>query len=224
MTLVKVCGLTHAEDVDAAVRAGADRLGFVVEYPLPVPWNLSMDAARELMARVPDHVATVAVAGGNADTLIEILRRTQPTMIQLHADEPPDVVEAVAATGTPVLKALRANTGEPIGSADRWITAAERFVAAGASEILLDSHSAERPAGTGHAFDWKIAAAVVAAIDVPVVLAGGLTPDNVADAVRTVNPGCVDVITGVSTDGDRKDFALMQAFAQAAKGRTAPLP
>lgn len=221
MTLVKICGITHPDDVDAAVRAGADRLGFVAEYPLPVPWNLSIDDAAALMARVPDHVATVAVAGGNADTLLEIIRRTRPTMIQLHADEPPDVVEAVAASGTPVIKALRAHTGEPIGAASTWIATARRFVDAGASEILLDSHSAERPAGTGHAFDWEIAAAVVDAIDVPVVLAGGLTPPNVAQAIASVRPGCVDVITGVSADGDRKSPELMEAFIVAAGGRLA---
>ncbi len=216
MTLVKICGITHADDADGAVRAGADRLGFVVEYPMPVPWNLSIDAAAALMARVPDHVATVAVVGGNADTLLEIIRRTSPTMMQLHADEPPDVVEAIAATGMPVIKALRARTGEPIGAASDWIRTAQRFVDAGAAEILLDSHSAERPAGTGHAFDWKIAAAVVEAIDVPVVLAGGLTPENVATAIGTVDPACVDVITGVARDGNRKDEALMSAFAVAA--------
>ncbi len=216
MTLVKICGITHADDVDAAVNAGADRLGFVVEYPLPVPWNLSIDRAAELMARVPEHVTTVAVVGGNADTLLEIARRTRPSMMQLHADEPPDVVEAVAASGIPALKALRAHTGEPIGDAPTWIASARRFVDAGASEILLDSHSAERPAGTGHAFDWRIAAAVVAAIDVPVVLAGGLTPGNVAQAVATVRPACVDVITGVSADGDRKSPGLMQAFVRSA--------
>ncbi len=220
MTLVKICGITHPDDADAAVQAGADRLGFVVEYPLPVPWNLSIDTAASLMARVPDDVATVAVVGGNADTLLEIIRRTGPTLIQLHADEPPDVVEAVAATGIPVLKALRAHTGEPIGRASTWIATARRFVDAGASEILLDSHSAERPAGTGHAFDWEIAAAVVDAIDVPVVLAGGLTPETVARAVTAVRPACVDVITGVTQTGDRKDPGLMAAFVAGVRGVT----
>ncbi len=214
MTLVKICGITHADDAAAAVRAGADRLGFVVEYPLPVPWNLSIDTAAELMAGVPDHVATVAVVGGNTDTLLEIARRTRPTMMQLHADEPPDVVEAIAAAGMPVLKALRAHTGEPIGVAADWIATARRYTDAGATEILLDSHSAERPAGTGHAFDWKIAAAVVGAIAAPVVLAGGLTPENVAQAIAAVRPACVDVITGVSANGDRKSPELMEAFVR----------
>lgn len=135
-------------------------------------------------------------------------------MVQLHLDEPPEVVARVAATGVHVIKALRAEAGYPAGSADVWIATARYFVDAGAGEILLDSSSGERPAGTGRRFDWEVARQVVEALDVPVVLAGGLDPDNVTEALTTVRPAGVDVISGVSAAGARKDPARMRAFVQ----------
>jgi len=218
VTVVKVCGLTHPDDVAAAVTAGADRLGFVIEYPTPVPWNLDTAEATRLMAGAAARVR-VAVVSGERDHLIRIARETGPDMIQLHADETPDVVEAVARTGVPVLKALRADVGRPAGPPEEWIALARTFVDAGAAEILLDSRSADRPAGTGVTFNWEIARAVVDALDVPVVLAGGLTPHNVADAVGQVGPAGVDVISGVETAGHRKDSELMRRFVRAASAR-----
>jgi phosphoribosylanthranilate isomerase len=215
---VKICGLTHAADVASAVELGADRLGFVVDYPLPVPWNLSPARARELMSHAGGR-DRVAVVGGAAETILRIVGEVGPEFVQLHADEPADVVATVARSGVPVIKALRALTGQPVGAAAQWIDLARRFAAAGATEILLDSRSADRPAGTGEVFNWEVAAAVVEALaddGVPVLLAGGLTPGNVADAIARVHPDGVDVISGVAGVADRKDPARMAAFIAAA--------
>lgn len=213
---VKICGLTHPDDVRAAVAAGADRLGFVVAYPQPVPWQLDVARARELMA-LADGCARVAVVGGDAQPIIRIVGDTGVELAQLHGDEPPQVVEAVAGTGVRVVKALRTEVGRPVGDPEDWIAAARTFIDAGAAEILLDSRSADRPAGTGEVFNWDVARAVVDALDVPVVLAGGLTPRNVAEAIATVRPAGVDVISGVSARGDRKHAGLMRAFVAAAR-------
>jgi phosphoribosylanthranilate isomerase len=217
VTLVKICGLTHADDVAAAVEAGADRLGFVIDYPLTVPWNLGIARARELMTFAAGR-ACVAVVGGAAEPIARIVNETGVDLVQLHGDESPAVVAAVARTGARVVKALRAEVGQPMGEAARWIALARSFIDAGAAEILLDSRSADRPAGTGAVFNWDIAREAVRALPVPVILAGGLFPGNVAQAIATVHPAGVDVISGVAGIGDRKDAQQIRAFVDAVRG------
>jgi phosphoribosylanthranilate isomerase len=217
VTLVKICGLTHPDDVAVAVQAGADRLGFVIDYPTAVPWNLDIPTARALMERAGGR-QRVAVVGGGAEAITRIVAATGADLVQLHGDEPPAVVEAVARTGVPVIKALRAEAGRPAGRPEDWIRLARSFVAAGAAEILLDSRSADRPAGTGIVFNWDIARAVVEALQVPVILAGGLDPATVAQAIAAVGPAGVDVITGVAGLADRKDPDRVRAFVAAVRG------
>ncbi len=217
MTLVKICGITHDDEVDMCAAAGADRLGFVVDYPEDVPWNLTRHEAARLMRRVPPGIARVAVVGGGAESILGILAATEPDMVQLHGDEDAETVARVAAAGVAVIKALRAHAGRPIGDAADWLAAARAFAAAGASELLLDSRTADRPAGTGARFDASIAAEVVRAIATPVILAGGLTPHNVAEAIANVRPAGVDVISGVEGPGHRKDPERVGAFVAAAR-------
>lgn len=225
MTRVKICGITSETDLELCVEAGADALGFVVEYPQPVPWNLTRDRARALSARVPPLAARIAVVGGSADTVLEIVDEVQPTAVQLHADESAETVAAVrhglSATGVRLVKAIRISADEGATlSAEHWLAQAEEFVAAGADAILLDSKTARRPAGTGVAVDWGIARAVVQALGAPVFLAGGLTPDNVGVAVAEVGPYAVDVITGVEDEQHRKVPERVRALIAAAKGPT----
>lgn len=111
--------------------------------------------------------------------------------------------------------------GRPIGEPEDWVALARTFIDAGAAEILLDSRSADRPAGTGEAFNWDVARAVAETLDVPVILAGGLHPGNVAEAIATVRPAGVDVISGVAGVADRKDPALIRGFVNAVRGELA---
>lgn len=217
MTLVKICGMTRPDEVAAAVSAGADRLGFVVEYPQDNPWNLTRDRARELMAAVPPGVLRVAVVGGDADGILGIVRDLAPDMVQIHDDGPADVVAAVAAHGVPVVKALRIDVDAPDPDPAVWIALGRSFAAAGAAELLVDSKSSTRPAGTGVTVDRAFVGRVVEAVGVPVVLAGGLNPGNVAQTIRHVRPAVVDVITGVEGPGHVKDPALVAAFVAAVR-------
>lgn len=220
MTRVKVCGLMHEDDVRMCVEAGVDALGFVVEYPVPVPWTLDRHRAAALMAAVPPFVARVAVVSGDAATLLEIARTTAADVLQVHGDESPETVEAVRTglrgSGCRIVKALRI----PPGAKDpaEWITLGDRYAAAGADAILLDARTDERPGGTGVAVDTALAAAVCQGARWPVVLAGGLTPDNVHDAVQAVWPYAVDVLTGVGDQHHRKVAPLVRAFMDAARG------
>ncbi len=226
MVRVKICGITHEEDIAICVDAGADALGFVVEYPHPVPWTLTRERAAELMRGVPPFVSRVAVVGGDASTVLDICAATRPDMVQLHDDEPEKVVKAIATglldTGTRVIKAVRipaeqdAFDPESPAPPRHFESAAQRFLEAGAHAILLDTKTDDRPAGTGRTFEWRIARRVAAAVH-PVILAGGLTPRNVSRAIADVRPYGVDVISSLEDEGHRKLGGRVRAFVRAAR-------
>jgi phosphoribosylanthranilate isomerase len=223
MVRVKICGITHEEDIALCVEEGADALGFVVEYPLPVPWTLMRERAAELMRSVPPFVSTVAVVGGNAQTILDICAATRPDAVQLHLDEPEEVVAAVAAgladRGTRVIKAVRVRAAQrpssvkALAPSQHWEDVAQRFLKAGAHAILLDSQTDDLPAGTGRTFNWQIARRVVAAVG-PVILAGGLTPKNVGAAIAQVRPYAVDVISSLEDERRRKVRERVRAFVR----------
>ncbi len=220
MTRVKLCGLTSEGDVALCAEAGADALGFVVEYPLPVPWTLERRRAAELMSGVPPFATRVAVVGGDASTILAIAETTQPDVLQLHLDEDEATVTAVKerAAGTRIVKAIRIRAGEP-PPASEVLAAARRFVDAGADAILLDSKTEGRAAGTGIPVDWELARDVAAGLGAPLVLAGGLNPENVAGAIATVRPHAVDVISAVEDAEHRKVPERVAAFVSAARGQ-----
>ena len=221
MVRVKICGITEAEDAAFCVEEGADALGFVVEYPREVPWNLTRARAAELMRSVAPFVARVAVVGGDAKGILELAQATEPSAVQLHANESEEVVRELArhlaGTGIRIVKALRVDASAPEPPA-HWVELACRFVEAGADALLVDSVTAGRPAGTGQAVERILARAVVDCCAGPVILAGGLTPDNIGLTVEAVRPYAVDVISSVEGPGHRKDRAKVRSFIRAAKG------
>lgn len=219
MTRVKICGTRTREDVEAGVRAGADALGFVVEYPDPVPWNLDRERAGELLEAVPPFVSTVLVTTGTAEAVVDLARNLGPDAVQLHGDESVATVEEVAATlgprGVGTLKAVS------VGDEDdaREVRSFARDLASvGVDGLVLDAEADDRQGGgTGETIPWNVACRIAAEVDVPVVLAGGLTPDNVGEAIATVEPYAVDVISGVEGDEHRKDPERTAAFVDAVR-------
>lgn len=220
MTRVKTCGITSRADAALCVELGADALGLVVEYPEPVPWTLTRAEARKLAEAFGEAAECVAVVGGDAATVIGIVEAVRPGAVQLHRDEPAQVVAAVKAAvgeGIAVVKAVRIPVGDT-RPASHWLAVARSFVEAGADRILLDSKTAARPAGTGVAVDWSLATEVVAGLaGTPVVLAGGLAPANVGEAVRQVRPWAVDVISAIEDEHHRKVRERVEAFVAAVK-------
>lgn len=209
MTRVKVCGLTSPADRDVAVDAGADALGFVVDVPVETARELDADRAAGLIEGTPPFVSTVLVTmPADADRAIELQAATGADVVQLHNDLPPAAVAEVAdRTTARVLKAI---------SADR--EAAQRYAPV-ADALLVDSRDDRGAGGTGRAHDWATTRAIARGVDVPVVVAGGLTPDNVAAAVATADPFAVDVSSGVERHEGRKDHEAVRAFVAAVKRR-----
>ena len=195
---IKVCGLRRAEDVECAVRHGATAIGFIF-WPRS-PRYVDPDAAAALVRLVPAGVATVGVfVNEPAETLRDIASRAGVSMVQLHGDEPPEIA---AQLDRPVLKAMGVeavrDTAWPVETT-----------------VLLDVTDRERRGGTGQLVDWTQAAAV--ARTRPVVLAGGLVPDNVADAIAAVHPYGVDVSSGVEDAPGIKNAGRMQLFLERAR-------
>jgi phosphoribosylanthranilate isomerase len=224
MIRVKICGLMSEADVQMAVSAGADSLGVVTEYPIPVPWNIPRARSAELVALAPPFVTTTAVVGGPVREMVAIARTVRPHFLQLHGDETVEeiraVCESLAGSGIKILKALRINvaTGEALFTVKDPVQACVLLEQSGIAGLVLDSKTSSRPAGTGVPLDWSSLRRVTKSIHLPIILAGGLTPGNVKRAIELVRPYAVDVITGVEREAGVKDPRRMRDFVKAVKG------
>jgi phosphoribosylanthranilate isomerase len=205
MVKVKICGITNYDDAVAAVDAGADALGFV--FFRESPRYLSAEDAGRIIRRLPSFVTTVGVFVNESPPVIEKTASTAGlSVVQLHGEESPEVCQSLSMSRR-VVKAFRVRTLE---SLDEFIHYNDYV-----SAFLLDTYSAEAYGGTGKVFNWDIA--VAAKQYGRIILAGGLTPDNVGDAVRYVRPYAVDVSSGVESGRGRKDHLRMKLFIEQAK-------
>ncbi len=196
MTRVKICGITSVEDAQAAVRAGADALGFV--FVPGTPRHISADAAANIIAGLPPFVVPVGVfLDQSAEEIVAAVSRCRLQVVHLHGSEPPELSRRIPAPG---IKARRIRGREDLAPL-AWYPA---------RAFLLDAYVEGKPGGTGTAFPWELA--VGAASRAPIVLAGGLTPENVAEAVRRIRPYGVDVSSGVERAPGRKDHRKMEEF------------
>jgi phosphoribosylanthranilate isomerase len=224
MVRVKICGNTTAEQVRWCAAADADCVGVVVEYPTPVPWNLSREQASGLLSLVPPMMSRVVVTGGTPEAVLAIARFLVPDLVQLHTDNTVEETAAIARELTPLgiglIRALRIDvtTGQASGEIPDPVAAALALQQAGVGGVVLDARTPNMPAGTGARIDWQMALAVRKVLSVPLVLAGGLTPANVRSAVAQVHPYAVDVISGVELSRTVKSLDLIRQFVAQAKG------
>lgn len=200
-TRIKICGLTREADVDAAVAAGADAIGFVL-YP-PSPRALTPDRAAALAQRLPPFVQPVLLfVNPEPDWLAAALVAVPGALLQFHGDETP---AQCVAPQRPYLRALRMAPGVDL------LDCARRFP--GACALLLDA-PVEGYGGGGKVFDWSL---IPAGVPCPVVLSGGLNPANVIDGIARVRPWAVDVSSGVERSKGVKDTALVRRFCEAVR-------
>jgi len=202
MTEVKICGLTTVDDALRCIEAGADSIG--LNFWPASPRCVDARMARAIVETGGDHVQMVGVfVDFSREQVREILRETGIGWAQLHGAEPPELLAALLPNA---YKAISVKDGSAIVLARSYP----------GGHILLDASVPGMPGGTGRTFDWAIAAEV--AKERKLTLAGGLTPDNVAEAVRAVKPFRVDVASGVESKPGRKDPNLVKRFIDAAKG------
>ena len=205
---VKICGITSKEDLEAAVDAGADALGFVVDVP-ESPRNMSMARAHTLVEATPPFVQSVVVSVFQTpDRLGTLCSRLAPDAVQLVGALPQDDSIDEHVRGTRVIRVIPVdNRGQDL----TVLSAASRFDA-----VLTDSHVPGAHGGTGRSHNWATSRAIRDRIaPTPLILAGGLTSDNVRAAIETVRPYAVDVSSGVERRPGVKDPAKMRCFIEA---------
>lgn len=201
-TRIKICGITRIEDALAAATAGADAIGLV--FAEKSPRRISLEQARAIAASLPPFVTTVALfVNADSRAVGQVIEQVRPDCLQFHGDEPPDFC---VGFGLPWLKAARVRAGVDL------LQFAARYAAA--QGLLLDAYSPAAHGGTGERFDWGL---IPAGLPRPVLLAGGLTPANVGEAVRDVRPWAVDVSSGVEAAPGIKDAAKIGAFVKEVK-------
>lgn len=209
---VKICGLTTGEDLAAAVDAGARYIGF--NFFPKSPRNVDLEQAAQLAAEVPVGVAKVALVVNADDAFLDDLTaQVAIDMIQLHGQETPErVAEIKARYGLPVIKAIGIAGPDDVAKIDIYARVAD--------QLLIDAKApkdAVLPGGNGVPFDWSLLANKKY-WTVPWMLAGGLTVENVAEAIRLTGAKQVDLASAVESSPGRKDAAKMRAFIKAAQG------
>ncbi len=199
----KICGITRIEDALAAVEAGADAIGFV--FYAKSPRAVSVQQARAIIAALPPFISTVGLfVNASRCELNETLDAVPLDMLQFHGDETPEECDGYHR---PFIKALRVQAGDDIAASCRLYSRA--------SGILLDTFVAGVPGGTGETFDWAL---IPNSLEKPIILAGGLTSANVAQAITQVRPYAVDVSGGVEKSKGIKDHDKIRAFMSAVHG------
>jgi len=194
---VKICGITRIEDAEAAVRAGADALGLV--FYADSLRAVSIATAADIVAKLPPFITPVGLfVNADKQAVIDVLAQVPLDCLQFHGDE---TAEYCAQFKRPYIKAVRVNEKTDL------LSAAECFTTAQA--LLLDTYVKGTPGGTGQTFNWQL---IPEQIGKPIVLAGGLNPANVGDAIKAVNPYAVDVSGGVEASKGIKDHDKIKQF------------
>ncbi|MDA3904434.1 MAG: phosphoribosylanthranilate isomerase [Desulfuromusa sp.] len=197
-TRIKICGITNLEDALCAVDAGADALGFV--FYAKSPRYVLPEQVGQIISKLPPLVTTVGLFVNAApETIKQTMRTAGLNVVQLHGDETP---EDCYLNPYPVIKAVRIKDADSLAGIDQY----------GVSALLLDAWSDQQYGGTGESFDWQLAKKLTGQL--PLILAGGLNPDNVAQAIQVVNPYAVDVSSGVEVSPGAKDHDKIRQFIQ----------
>lgn len=205
MTKIKICGITNLEDAKAALDFGADALGFV--FFRESPRAISPQRAASIISKLPVFTATVGVfVDQPGDEIQKIINETGIDIVQLHGDESPESCRLLRR----VIKGIRVKSLESLEPLKSYRDLVSAF--------LLDTFAPHMPGGTGQVFNWDIA--IEAKNFGRIILAGGLTPENISEAIRRVNPYAVDVSSGVELVKGKKDHQKMKLFIERARSAT----
>jgi len=206
----KICGTATPADLKCAVDAGTDAVGFLMGITHLTSDAVSCEDALKMIRTLPPFIEPVAVTHlQDAHSIIDILQRSHCTTLQIQNTITPEEVAAIRKE-VPYVRIIKA-----VHVIDESALETAKIVSTYADAIILDSRTADRLGGTGITHDWNISAKIVDSMNIPVILAGGLTPENVVEAIEKVHPYGVDVHTGVKKNGIR-DPDKTRAFVHAA--------
>jgi phosphoribosylanthranilate isomerase len=204
MVFTKVCGIMNSEDAREAADAGADAIGLIFAES---PREVNVEEARRISVALPDGVLKVGVfVDAEPEEVLETAREVGLDLAQLHGDETPETVAAIRGAGLPVMKALRVRNAEALAEIQSYE----------ADLIMLDAWSARARGGTGETFDWGLAKSVKGRGNI--VVSGGLTPENVREAIEFFEPYGVDASSSLEEKPGKKSGERVRRFVRAAKG------
>jgi phosphoribosylanthranilate isomerase len=207
MVLVKICGNTCKEDALKALDLGADFVGVIVDVPVATPRKVSASKAREILSDLPGE-GVMVIMPESIEQALDYCDRVAPDYLQLHGGESVDFVKKLRNLSCGIIKTVHV--------ADRDAVKEALEYAPYCDYLLLDTPSASM-GGSGLKHDWAISREIVRSAKVPVIMAGGLNPSNVAEAIRVVKPYAVDVSSGVESRPGKKDYERVKNFIAAAK-------
>lgn len=203
---VKICGIKTDRDLNMAVNAGADAVGFITEVPVDSPRKISISEASRLISKVPVFVTSVLVImPGNADEAINMIHEAKPNAVQIHNALPLAELKKIRETGVKIIKTI------PVSEhADtEMLIDLIKDLSGIADAVLLDTAIDGKTGGTGVSHNWELSGRVVLSAGMPVILAGGLNPANVSEAVQCVRPYAVDTASGVETNGKKDETKIL---------------
>jgi len=218
MTWVKICGMTNLEDALTVADAGADAVGFV--FYEKSPRNISVEAAREIVEKLPKGVEKVGVfVNQSAQELADISDRVGLSAVQVYLLDSDGARFCADVLPNKKRRTFLAIPGERVTSREAFEISFSRESLSRTSALFLDSGNRQQPGGTGKSFDWRSAADTVKAISeiIPIVIAGGLSTQNVGEAIDVLNPWGVDVASGVEARPGKKDPEKVRAFVKAVR-------
>ena len=203
---IKICGIKTEHDLAAAINSGADAVGFITDVPVDSPRKITLAEASRLISKVPLFVTTVLVImPENAHQAVRMIQAARPVAVQIHNALPLSELVKIKETGVKLIKTIQVCRDS---KADMLIKQIKQFFGV-ADAILLDTALDGKTGGTGVPHNWEVSSKVVLNAGIPVILAGGLKPENVGDAVKCVRPYAVDTASGVETDGKKDQKKVM---------------
>ncbi len=226
-TRIKICGIRSPEEIELANLYGADAVGFITEVPVESPRKLDSDTAASLVSEVPKSLNSVLVImPENSGKALELIEKVRPDIVQIHSTLPLSELEIIKEkTDIPIIKTLSMpaqdeTSGEEAEKAEKTARISDLLEqvrlleeSAVVDSILLDTGKSGKPGGTGCVHDWTLSRKIAEESRLPLILAGGLKPENVQEAIRIVSPYAVDTASGVETCG-KKDALKIKRFIE----------
>lgn len=209
---IKICGIKTEHDLAVAINAGADAVGFITDVPVDSPRKITLAEASRMISKVPVFVSSVLVImPENAQQAVRMIQAARPVAVQIHNPLPLSELVKIRETGVKLIKTIPVSRN---ADAETLINQVKELSGV-ADAILLDTALDGKTGGTGMPHNWEVSSEVVLNAGIPVILAGGLKPENVRDAAGCVRPYAVDTASGVETDGKKDEKKVLDFIRNA---------